>query len=59
VSGLKTGITITVYSVNRDTGERREIKPKRRYDGEKLSAISLPRYGYEPCLCPRCKENYG
>jgi hypothetical protein len=57
VSGLKTGLTIAVYSVNRDTGERREIKPRKRYPGEELHAESLPRYGYEPCLCPRCKEN--
>jgi hypothetical protein len=57
VSGLKTGITIAVYSVNRETAARREIKPKRHYHGEKLHAESLPRYGYEPCLCPRCKGN--
>jgi hypothetical protein len=57
VSGLKTGITIAVYSVNRDTGERQETKPKQHYPGEKLDAFSLPRYGYEPCLCPQCKGN--
>jgi hypothetical protein len=31
VSGLKTGITIAVYAVNRETGARQEIKPKQHY----------------------------
>jgi hypothetical protein len=57
VSGLKTGITIAVYSVNRDTGERQEIKPEQHYHGEKLTSWNLARHRYEPCLCPQCKEN--
>jgi hypothetical protein len=56
VSGLKTGVTIAMYSVNRDTGERREIKPSQHYHGEKLTSWSLTRYRYEPCHCEQCDK---
>jgi hypothetical protein len=56
VSGLKTGITIAVYSVNRATGAWQEIKPKRYCHGEKLTSWNLARYRYEPCCCEQCDK---
>jgi hypothetical protein len=54
VSGLNTGISIAVYAVNRETGDRRDIKPKKHFDGEKLTGYDPKRYMYEPCRCKKC-----
>jgi hypothetical protein len=54
VSGCRTGITIAVYAINRETGERREIKPSKHYDGEKLTTWSASRHVLEPCHCREC-----
>jgi hypothetical protein len=54
VSGLNTGITIAVYAIDRETGARREIKPPKHFDGEKLTMCDPARYLYEPCRCENC-----
>jgi hypothetical protein len=52
VSGLNSGITIGVYLVSRETGERRVIKPTKHFDGEKLTAWDPTKF--EPCRCKMC-----
>lgn len=52
---MDAGITIAVYAIDRETGVRREIKPKRYFDGEELTMFDSARYVYEPCSCKKCE----
>jgi hypothetical protein len=55
VSGVKAGISIGVYAVSLENGERRVIKPTQHFDGEKLTGYDPTRYVYEPCRCEKCE----